>query len=518
MKIICFTRIGEDEECFEVARSVQVGTFGGCAGAETAAKSPSAFFRFKNDSFIEDLVERDMLVAIYACGQANLSLIDEAWFIAPERQPKVSFSFQEKQAKGAVRNTNGDAVGTTIGDGAELSLDPVALVLYTEACFLINEYSSEEFPVYDVGYTTEEYDVIIPLGVADNVSITPIAGLDFLCGNLFIDMLPIVNTVKDNPTQGLVKLFPVIVIENQQEYHQSYLESSTEALVLTLGALFCFDLFLLVVFLALLARELLASSKGLPIVAYIAILFLILCIFRIAFLFIYVDGTFDDKPLAEFAVFEVPTFLLFTTVIMCLGFWQKIVIQKGFFQNSENLLFMLCALAIALVWIMYVIVLIVYSEAILTEETVSPCPGRVPASTESIDDQTRTLAVTYQSIIITCTFIFAIMFLSSTMNLVKKTKRMKKAQKFILRLGLIIVTSFMLRCIFFIVLLAADFTSAPYLFSVILATEVVPIFLTTLLFSLKYVEGSRRMLANMDLSTGRGSSTSNSVNGQTQEE
>ena len=43
---------------------------------------------------------------------------------------------------------------------------------------------------------------------------------------------------------------------------------------------------------------------------------------------------------------------------------------------------------------------------------------------------------------------------------------------FVFRLGALIVSAFMLRCIFFIILLAVDFTSAVYLFIVLMLTEV----------------------------------------------
>ena len=144
------------------------------------------------------------------------------------------------------------------------------------------------------------------------------------------------------------------------------------------------------------SREILQRGTTIPVVAYIAFIFTILCIFRVCFMFTYAAGAFDDNPLAEFAVFEIPTFLLFTTVILALGFWQKLVKQKTFFSTSETKLLVMVALAIFLVWTLFAVITIVYAESILTKKEVSPCPGRVAPSTKDLDDATRTLFVVYQ--------------------------------------------------------------------------------------------------------------------------
>ena len=55
-----------------------------------------------------------------------------------------------------------------------------------------------------------------------------------------------------------------------------------------------------------------------------------------------------------------------------------------------------------------------------------------------------------------------------------------KAKVFIFRLGAITVTSFLLRCVLFIILLASDITSDIYLFITLLLTEVLMILLISL--------------------------------------
>ena len=154
------------------------------------------------------------------------------------------------------------------------------------------------------------------------------------------------------------------------------------------------------------------------------------------------------------------------------------------------------AIAIFLVWCLFAVVAIVYLEVILKDnEATSECPGRVEAKS-NIDDQTRTLSIIYQSIVIVFTFFLAIVFFYSSWCLFRLTQKglfflfsfIKNKQKqnssltnnlietqastFVFRLGAILVTAFVAWCILFMILLAMDFTSAVYLFCTLFFTEV----------------------------------------------
>ena len=92
-----------------------------------------------------------------------------------------------------------------------------------------------------------------------------------------------------------------------------------------------------------------------------------------------------------------------------------------------------------------------------------------------------------QSIVIFFTFILAVIFCKSSYDLFQVTKELNRAKQFVFRLGSIIVSSFMLRCILFIILLALDITSDIFLFLILLFTEVFMIFAAQLLFNWKYI-------------------------------
>ena len=97
-----------------------------------------------------------------------------------------------------------------------------------------------------------------------------------------------------------------------------------------------------------------------------------------------------------------------------------------------------------------------------------------------------------QSIVIFFTFILAVVFCKSSYDLFQATRDLNRARKFVFRLGSLIVGSFMLRCLLFIILLALDTTSDVFLFCILLFTEVIMIFCAQLIFNWKYLKNLGR--------------------------
>ena len=62
------------------------------------------------------------------------------------------------------------------------------------------------------------------------------------------------------------------------------------------------------------------------------------CVFRVVFCFVYIDDGFSE--LSEYVVFEIPTFLLFTGVILVLVLFMQLSKKKYvFFFFSFYLVF-----------------------------------------------------------------------------------------------------------------------------------------------------------------------------------
>ena len=70
-------------------------------------------------------------------------------------------------------------------------------------------------------------------------------------------------------------------------------------------------------------------------ITWLGVILAIVCVFRIVFCFIYVNDGFS--PLSEYVVFEIPTFLLFTGVLLVLLMFAQLS-KKRFFKNSSWLI------------------------------------------------------------------------------------------------------------------------------------------------------------------------------------
>lgn len=142
----------------------------------------------------------------------------------------------------------------------------------------------------------------------------------------------------------------------------------------------------------------------------------------------------------------------------------------------------------------------------------TPCVGRVPVSYSEQETQTRDLAITYQAVIIAITFVLSAIFLYFTFLVMQHAKRVASTKSFVMTVGIVITSSYLLRCILFLIVLSADFVSSIYMFITLMITEVIPMIFLFLLFNqrrIKYIASKTR--TNTSLS-GSGSSGSTSGN------
>ena len=383
-----------------------------------------------------------------------------------------------------MKNENGVTVGQLVGDGSQLEFSDHERVDEFGLCLLITEGEDDQYPIRDFGWSDSSLSVITPLSVSSDITERRATDSSvFWCANL---------TLKKVPTEerGTYRLYPIITLEDYEDHDEDYVDKTTKVLCYVLASFYVVDFFLLTLFFFILVRDIMRSTrKTMPTVAWLGVIFMIVCIFRIVYLFAYPNGTFEDEELADFVVFEIPTFLLFTAVILCIFIWRNLAQKKNFFGFAKGSLAnrVLIGSSLFAVWMLFLVVVVIYSEVILEKgEEESDCPGRV-ASTNSLEDDSRTLSIVYQSIIITVTFLLAVVFFHSSYVLFKQSsKGVSEAKQFIFRLGAIIVVAFLLRCVFFIILLAAEFTSSIYMFIVLMITEVFMIFLIHLQFNLRY--------------------------------
>jgi hypothetical protein len=82
-------------------------------------------------------------------------------------------------------------------------------------------------------------------------------------------------------------------------------------------------------------------------------------------------GTFEYDPLAQFVVFEIPTFLLFSAVIVAIYSWVTIVHFD--MLKDKGLRHIAFAIALIFVWSLWIVVTVVYAEVILCTDNRVAC-------------------------------------------------------------------------------------------------------------------------------------------------
>jgi hypothetical protein len=261
----------------------------------------------------------------------DLYLLKRTWFSVAKTSASVSFQFDKRLPQGVVVNRNGATIGELVGDGTELSIEHGERVNnYFEVCLVIQNFTeNSQYPIKDFGHTTTEYNNIYPLNLTTRLVVRAVhENVEFWCVNLTTSELSDTNTI--------MTFFPIVRYEDYENYEQEWYSHKTTSLVYTLGACYCFDLFLLVLFLIVLGKSVTSSKqKSVPIVAWLGIIFGVLCIFRIVFCFLWPVNGFGDNTVAEYAVFEIPTFLLFSAVILAIGYWRKL-------SKKKYVIFFLC--------------------------------------------------------------------------------------------------------------------------------------------------------------------------------
>ena len=464
----CFSdsnEIGGGSQCYHQTTEEQVEELVGISGArsqeESLVKGPSSLVTFMLDSVRT------------GCTLVNLSVVSEAWFVVPPPRPSISFEFGEKPQRGIVLNHKSATVGTLRGDGSVLHFVKLDNVISFSICLLVNENQTNisKYPVPDFGYSEKPVGIIHPLGILD-LNTTSVGGSQFWCGTIIVADFPFQDG-------NSLRLYPISRIEMYNSEEEEYTSQQTRALMYTLGVCYCICFVLLLFFFINFLRDLKSRMLGV-----LSFLLLLLCVFRAVFMFGYPNRLFDGNELAEFVVFEIPTFLLFSVVIVSLYFWKSLTLFFWkCFGGDFNYLRVVVFLGLGFVWSLWIVVTIVYAEVILEEDGESPCLGRVAPSYDKQKEDTRTLTIVYQSLIIGVTLFLAICFCYYSYRLVVILKEVTQSKRFVMVIGGAIVLSFLIRCVLFIIILAVEFVSSVYMFITLMITEVFLLFFLQLQFN-----------------------------------
>jgi len=250
----CYIPSSESKQETEV--EYVVGITGACFQEESFVKGPSSRVSFSEESVTT------------GCLRMNLSLVKQAWFVAPPPDPSLSFEFEEKPTNGIVLNRKSSVVGVLRGDGSVLSFSSLANLQSFSVCLRVTENQTDvsKYPIVDFGYSEEPVGTIYPLGIAGSISSELVFGSLFWCGEIENATAP-----KDGNN---IRLFPIQRIEDYEEEEEEYTSRQTRALMYTLGVCYCIDFVLLSFYLINFVR----LGRSSTMLGIISSVFLVLCV------------------------------------------------------------------------------------------------------------------------------------------------------------------------------------------------------------------------------------------------
>ena len=464
----CFSEKSDDQsECYlsaEAAIPVAVGN--------PCAALSSTF------SFGESVVEFDSNGIFVGCVYCVFSKIDQSIFDAPQVVPQVSFKLAASEhvtAAFAVVDSNGQPIGYVAGNGMRLSADTMSNVNGFKYCQPITRHVDGLGKyVYDFGYSDASLLTVLPLHLnQSNINIEIVGNSSILCGALRQRDIP-----SDN--QNLI-VFPILRLADDRDGDDQEYSTTSLALIYTLGALYASCLLFLVVFVAASfwwwKQNKFASHASL--IFFTGLFFLFLSVFRVIYCFGYPSDVWSD-PVANYAVFELPTFFYITSFSCVLVVWLH-----GTSDHPPKPDLKIIVVVNAITYTLFIAVMIAVGViSSRPSEESSACPGRVASSQTSKANDIRNLSLAYQSIMIIICFLMATAF---WLSIIKRTgisrtaglswSSIWKRSANVFQMTFIVVVGFLTRCVLFIIILALDFTSVVYMFLTLLTTEIFVILL-----------------------------------------
>ena len=240
--------------------------------------------------------------------------------------PSIALQFEEPRKFGVIVNDQLATVGSLAGDGAEISFfdptpsasssSPLSSLESFELCLYVRGKDStwkEEFTVPDFALFVGKGEILV---LFVNIEKVEINGYSFWCST--INNMEALIEVGE---QESATIFPVWRQKNAEEQNIH----SDRAIILAYILAGCFwTLFLF--YSALFLRNLVVSRTLLG--AVVPMLFLLVCTFRGVFFILWAQGILDDDEVAEYLLFETPTFLLMLLLLVFIHCWKSISLRQ----------------------------------------------------------------------------------------------------------------------------------------------------------------------------------------------
>ena len=414
------------------------------------------------------------------CVNIRVARIDQSVFEYVAPPPQVSFRLAASHLSrtSPVVNQRGGVVGSLIGNGIKIDADNPAVIGDSYLCLQLEQDYSQMTGAghsFDFGKSDSQLKSIFPRHISP-IFLQTLANITLICGNI----------TQIEPKNAY--FFPIIRLIDDEAVSSSEYSQSDTALIYTLGALYSVCLVFMGMFCVAALWWFHSSKSGDPSMLIAGLFFVLLCIFRIVYCFMFPSDVITDR-VADYAVFELPTFFYFTSFSIILGIWFQAAVPPRYRSRSRKIVVVVVNVVGYSLFVAVMIAIAIIDGQ--SAEDPSECPGRVPGVPSSQADHIRTLSLVYQSIVIAITFILAVAFILSIYYMLKNGRRLRqswfevyRSSHRVFQVAMIVVVGFLTRCILFIIILAADFTSTIYMFITLSITEILVIILVCTRFAL----------------------------------
>ena len=245
--------------------------------------------------------------------------------------PAIALQFEDPRTFGAVVNDRLATVGSLAGDGVEIAFSdptpPSSSSFSVLKSFELCLYNQGTDNTWRKEYTVPDFALFVDEGemrvLYVDIEERDISGYSFWC----TEIKDMEELVKKSKTDGSATFFPVYRQEDAKD-EKIY---SDQAITLAYVLAGCYWI-LFLAFSALLIRNLIYARTLLGVV--VPALFLLLCIVRGIFFILWPQEQLVDEEVAEYILFETPTFLLMLLLLVFIHCWKSISLKQFVFFFS----------------------------------------------------------------------------------------------------------------------------------------------------------------------------------------
>ncbi|KAM9989789.1 hypothetical protein ACTFIY_005831 [Dictyostelium cf. discoideum] len=450
-------------QCF-TASTPLLGQTKPCAGVNSSFSFDYGKVEFSNNSISQ------------SCQSLSISQISREIYTSAQKESLASnFVSYKKADKYGVKNSKGAIIGTLLGDGIMIkSQDGI-----NEATICLKiSLSSTKYPILDFAVQIDG-ESTTPTPIQSNKVFTQISKDSVTAGKDEVLMLCSIVTIEGgNPIY-----FPINRMDEWENESKQAFDSTSRALMYTLGALFSvvsiwglFELFLI-------ARTQFVSEKRNFQLTHLLIGVVTLFItIRAIYFFIMPSGNLSDSPIADYILVVLPTFIYFTAFNILLVLWYVIVflvLKKN--KSAENLskrLFTIVFVINAFLYLLFIAIVLVFQYT--KTDPSNDCGSRIVIPVESSTPQ-RVVSIVYAVIQALISLIMgaAFIYLGGRLFIVMRSTNIKVGsksnhQRKIFTLTVACSIGFLLHCVFVLILVAGNVNSMIFSFIGLIITEIVP--------------------------------------------